>query len=189
MKKLYFTTLILLTALTTQAQQNSTTDLPTTRPYLGMVEIGYQYGSSTTFGTKTYKTSPTVQVFNGYRFNKMFALGSTLGFDFYENALVTPVALGLRGELLNSKISPIYSLDGGYGTTALSSENSGQKLSGGWMYSTALGIRASTGNNTAFTFSVGYKNQRIETNNVVWNGTVNQKINYKRLTTRMGFMF
>ncbi|GAB3202228.1 hypothetical protein ABID22_002589 [Pontibacter aydingkolensis] len=189
MKRLYLITLILLTALTTQAQQNSTTDFPTARPYLGMVEIGYLYGSSTSFGVKTYKTSPTVQVFNGYRFNKMFALGVTTGFDFYENVLVTPVALGLRGELLNSRISPIYGLDAGYGTTALSSENSGQKTHGGWMYSPAFGIRANTDNNTAFTFTVGYKNQRVETRQVNWNGTVDQEINYKRLTTRIGFMF
>ena len=188
MKKLYFLTLILFTALTAQAQQNNT-DLSTAKRRLSMVEIGYLYGSTTSYGIKSYKATPTAQFYNGYRFNKLIAVGGTIGFDFYDNALVTPVTLGLRGEFLSTRVSPIYSLDAGYGLTTLSAENAEQEIEGGWMYSSALGLRANTGNSTAFMFTVGLKNQRIETQSTSWNRTVDQKINYKRLTLRMGFMF
>lgn len=189
MKKLYFLTLILLTGLTAQAQQDSNTDLSTTKRHVGMIEIGYLYGSATSFEAKTYKATPTVQIFNGYRFGNLLSVGGTAGFDFYDNILVTPVSLGLRGQLLNTGLSPIYSFDAGYGFTQLSDENPEKDADGGLMFSSALGLKANTGNTTAFTFTVGLKSQRVVTQSTSWNRTVDQKINYKRLTLRMGFMF
>ncbi|MCC9136805.1 autotransporter outer membrane beta-barrel domain-containing protein [Pontibacter silvestris] len=188
-------TLLLLFSLllvgTTMAQ-----DMPTPEPkkgYAGMVEIGYLYGKikRTDYGVSTNSSvaSPSVQFFNGYRFHRLFTLGGTLGFDSYDNILATPVALGIRGEMFKTRVSPTYSLDTGYGFTFISEEESLLETKGGWMFNPSLGLRASTGNSSAFTFQVGYKSQRVTTESVSWDVRREQKIHYKRLSLRIGFIF
>lgn len=167
-----------------------TSEAPDTpKRYVGIAEIGYLYGATHNSGFSYSIASPTVQLFNGYRFHRLLAVGGTVGFDFYDNVLVTPLALGLRGELFNSRISPVYGLDVGYGSTFLSDEGSERKIDGGFMFSPSAGIRVRTGNSTAFTFGVGYKSQRVKTDTSWWGNRTEQKINYKRLSLRMGFMF
>lgn len=195
MRKLTVLFYFLIITSTTLAQNvtipHVTPDLG--KGYSGMVEIGYLYGKTkeTDYGliTNPSVATPSVQFFNGYRFHKLLTLGGTLGLDFYDNILVTPVALGIRGEILSSRIRPIYSLDTGYGLTFLSEEDSELETQGGWAFNPALGLRVNTGNKSAFTFTVGYKSQRITTESLSWNSRREQKIHYKRLTLRMGFMF
>lgn len=197
MKKLILLTLIFYIAIAgpSKAQsQETAVALATTTPntikrYLGMTEIGYLYGKTSNPNLSSSLASPTVQFFNGYRFHRMLSLGATVGFDFYDNVLVTPVALGIRGELTDSRVSPVYGLDVGYGSTFLSDESSQLKHGGGWMFSPSFGMRVNTANSTAFTFTVGYKRQRVSTENTAWGVNVAQEINYKRLSLRMGFMF
>ncbi|MCC9166914.1 hypothetical protein [Pontibacter harenae] len=160
-----------------------------TSHYRGIIEFGYLYGKSSSNGFNSYAATPTVQVFNGYQFHRAFALGATIGADFYNNVLITPIALGIRGELLKTRVSPFYSLDAGYGSAAFSNEGNQRDNEGGWMFSPAVGMRVSTGTSTAFAFSIGYKTQRVRTQDIFWGTTLEQKINYKRLTLRMGFMF
>ncbi|TXK48913.1 hypothetical protein FVR03_07485 [Pontibacter qinzhouensis] len=166
--------------------------LPTSTGYLGSVEMGFLYGKITNpfNNPPTYMASPSVQIFNGYRAHRLFAIGGTVGFDFYDNILITPIALGLRGELLKTSVSPFYSLDAGYGASFLSGRRSGERPDGGWMLNPALGLRVQTGNNTAYLFSMGYKQQRVDTESMTgWGVRVNERITYKRLSLRLGFMF
>lgn len=156
---------------------------------MGMVEIGYLYGKTYNMSISSSVAAPTVQLFNGYRLHRLLAIGGTLGFDFYDNVLVTPIALGIRGEILDRKVSPVYGLDVGYGSTSLSDESSQQRHDGGWMFSPSAGIRVNSGNSTAFTFGAGYKTQRVRSDINQWGTRTEQKINYKRLSLRMGFMF
>lgn len=159
--------------------------------YAGLIEIGYLYGKTNNANSfaYAYMATPTVQMFNGYRFARFFALGATLGFDFYDNVLITPIALGIRGEFLKTRISPFYSLDVGYGSAKLSDESDQFNSKGGWLFNPALGMRIQTGNKTAFTFGLGYKTQRVKNTTTWWGGHVAQKITYKRLSLRMGFLF
>jgi hypothetical protein len=156
------------------------------KKWLGTVEIGYLYGNSKRFDQDHSTVYPTVQVFYGYRFNRLLAIGATTGADFYDNTLVTPLALGIRGEVFATRVSPIYSLDAGYGSAAL---GDGDASKGGWMYNPALGMRVNTGNGTAFTFGAGYKVQRVQREISSWNTMIDQKITFKRLSLRAGFMF
>lgn len=196
-KKLALLTLSLYLAIaglcTAQVQEKYLT-VATTPPdvpnrYMGMVEIGFLYGKTGNTDFSSSVASPTVQLFNGYRFQRLLALGGTVGFDFYNNVLVTPIALGIRGELLENRVSPVYGLDVGYGAVLLSDESNEQKHDGGWMFSPSAGIRVNTGNSTAYTFGIGYKTQRARTENNWWGTRTEQKINYKRLSLRMGFLF
>ncbi|GAB3540387.1 hypothetical protein GCM10027443_38210 [Pontibacter brevis] len=167
----------------------ATTSPDAPRGYMGMAEIGYLYGKTGDNEFSSSIASPTVQLFNGYRFHRMLAVGGTVGFDFYDNVLITPLALGIRGELLKGRISPIYGIDAGYGAIFLSDESDGQQNEGGWMFSSSAGIRVKTGNGTAFTFDVGYKRQRARTETNWWGTRTDRKINYNRLSLRMGFSF
>ena len=183
-----------IAGFTTAQSQENTLGLETTLPdapkrFMGLVEIGYLYGKSGSMDFSSSVASPTVQLFSGYRFHRMLVVGGTVGFDFYNNVLITPIALGLRGEVLNSRISPVYGLDLGYGATFLSDEGNQQDIDGGWMFSPSAGISVDTGNSTAFTFGVGYKAQRARTETSWWGGSTVQNLNYKRLSLRMGFMF
>lgn len=157
-----------------------------------MVEIGFLYGEKKEGEFKTSTAAPTVQMFNGYRIGRLLAVGATVGIDIYEHMIVTPLAMGIRGELLNSRVSPFYSFDAGYAPVFLSYDNHSsveQKNKGGWMLNPALGLRVKTGNDTAFTFGVGYKTQKTETETAWIHARQVQKIHYKRMTMRMGFMF
>ena len=185
MKHLYLLTLFLFTSGLALAQ---TEEQPIKR-YMGAVDLGYLYGNNKDRDTKNYVAAPTVEIFNGFRLHRLLAIGVTTGFDFYNNLQIMPFALGVRGEILNSRISPIYSIDAGYGSAFLSHESENEKKKGGWMFNPALGFRVRSGNSSAYTFAAGYKTQQAETVSS-WGSTVTeQKINFKRLSLQLGFMF
>ncbi len=163
-----------------------------TSRYIGTIELGYLYGKTSGLSFNNIyinHSTPTVQFFNGYRLNPRLALGATIAFDFYQEVLITPIALGIKGAVLDKRVSPYYSLDVGYGATILNSTSNGRKQEGGFMFNPTLGFRVNTGNMSAFTFGVGFKSQRaqIEYNN--WGTRTNQNILFKRLSLRTGFMF
>lgn len=192
-RKLYLLLLSLLPATLCQAQTEQAPAPAANQGYVGMVELGYLYGKVhyANQNTDISAASPTVQFYNGYRLSRGFMVGATVGFDFYDNILVTPLALGIRGEVLDARVSPSYSLDTGYGFTFMSDESDEQEFTGGWMFNPAIGLRVRTGDDgSAFAFHIGYKTQRVTSNTSWWNSTsVEQEINYKRLSLRMGFMF
>ena len=163
------------------------TDAP--KRYAGMVEFGYLFGNLGNSGASLSVATPTVQLFNGYRFHRLLAVGGTVSLDFYDGVLVTPVALGVRGELSGRRLSPVYGVDAGYGTTFLNNEDSEQESEGGWMFSPSAGIWVNTGNNTAFTFTAGYRSQKATVKTNWWGGGSVRKITYERFLLRMGFMF
>lgn len=203
MKYLYtlFLLFITITTITSsaQAQTGSVAEVSSQSPsatisrYMGAVEWGFLYGKieNPWNNPPTYVASPSVLFFNGYRAHRLFVIGATLGFDFYDNILITPIALGIRGEVLNTRVSPFYSIDAGYGTAFLSSKSHGRDLDGGWLFNPALGLRVNTGNKTAYTIGIGYKTQRVDTETISgwWASQITQRITYNRLSLRMGFMF
>ena len=192
MRKFYLLLLTLMLASLCQAQTSQDTSPAASTRYMGQVEIGYLYGKVhyANQNTDISAASPTVQLFNGYRLSRGFIVGATVGFDFYDNILVTPLALGIRGEVLDARVSPTYSLDTGYGSTFMSDESDEQEFKGGWLFNPAIGLRVRTGDNSsAFAFNLGYKTQRVTSETNWWNAHTKQKITYKRLSFRMGFMF
>ncbi|MFT2010436.1 hypothetical protein ACMA1I_17310 [Pontibacter sp. 13R65] len=189
---LFFSISIFSTSAALAQSGAAAEDSRNTAGYMGSVEFGYLYGKvKNQFNNPpTYMAAPSVQLFNGYRAHRLFAIGGTVGFDFYDNILITPIALGIRGEVLNRRVSPIYSLDAGYGASFLSGKAFGERPDGGWMLNPALGFRVQTGNKAAFLFSAGYKQQRVEVESITgWGLRTNQRITYKRLSLRLGFMF
>jgi hypothetical protein len=185
MKFLYLFTLTFFTFGSALAQSEE----PPVKRYMGSVELGFLSGNNRQHDIDHYVAAPTVKFFNGYRLHRLLAVGASTGFDLYDNLLIIPLALGLRGEVLNTRISPMYSIDAGYGGSFLSDENGSMKRRGGWMFNPSLGFRVRTGNSTAYTFAAGYKTQKAEIKNA-WGSTLTeQNITFKRLSLQMGFMF
>ncbi len=165
---------------------------PFTPGYIGGIELGFLYGKlENPFGNPpSYLASPSVLIFNGYQFHRLFTVGLTTGFDFYEIALVTPIGVGVRGTFLRAKLSPYYSLDGGYGATFLSGKAFDRRPEGGWFFNPGLGLRVETGNQTAFLFGIGFKRQTVKSEMASgWGVTTRQSITYNRMSLRIGFMF
>ncbi|EJF11425.1 MULTISPECIES: hypothetical protein [Pontibacter] len=185
MRYLYLLTLLFFSSGLAQAQSD---EQPVKR-YMGTVELGYLYGNNKQHDVDNFVAAPTVTLFNGIRLHRLLAIGATTGFDFYNNLLITPFALGIRGEMLNTRISPIYSIDAGYGSSFLSHESDNEKKEGGWMFNPALGFRVRSGNSTAYTFAAGYKTQKAETVSSWGHSFTEQKITFKRLSVQLGFMF
>jgi hypothetical protein len=185
MKFLYLLTLTFFTIGSVLAQSEE----PPVKRYMGSVELGYLSGNNKQHDVDYYVAAPTVKVFNGYRLHRLLAVGASTGFDFYDNLLIIPLAVGLRGEVLDTRISPVYSIDAGYGGSLLSDEEGSVKRKGGWMFNPALGFRVRTGNSTAYTFAAGYKTQKAKIESS-WGSTLTeQNITFKRLSLQMGFMF
>lgn len=185
MKFLYLLTLAFFTSGLALAQSE---EQPVKR-YMGSVELGILSGNNKQQDFNNYVAAPTVKIYNGYRLHRLLAIGASTGFDFYDNLLIIPLAIGLRGEVLNARVSPIYSIDAGHGFSFLSDENGTVKRRGGWMFNPSLGFRVRTGNSTAYTFAAGYKTQKAEIESFWGRTLTEQKITFKRLSLQMGFMF
>ena len=81
-------------------------------------------------------------------------------------------------------------MEAGHGSGLLSGKGNGKRPEGGWFINPALGLRVKMDNNTAFLFGIGYKEQTVEREFPErWGPIVNQRITFKRLSLRMGFMF
>lgn len=185
MKFLYLLTLFLFTSGLTMAQSEE----QPVKHYRGTVEIGYLYGNNKQGDIDNFVAAPSVKIFNGFRLHRLLAVGATTGFDFYNNLLITPFAVGFRGEVFDTRISPIYSIDAGYGSAFLSHESDNEKKKGGWMFNPALGFRVRSGHSTAYTFAAGYKTQKAGTVYTWGSNMTDQKINFKRVSVQLGFMF
>ncbi|GGK80994.1 hypothetical protein ACD591_10245 [Rufibacter glacialis] len=196
MKKLFLLLLVWLLVTAASLAQERVPATPsasdaTAKKYLGMVELGYLNQSHNDQPLHISVSSPTFTIFNGYQWHRLLAVGTTLGLDFYQEAVVSPLALGFRGTVLPARVSPFYSMDMGYGATFLQKGSDANETRGGFLWNPALGLRVQAGPQTAFAFSLGYKTQRLHTKitNTWDNSVISNDITYKRLSVRIGFQF
>jgi sRNA-binding regulator protein Hfq len=159
--------------------------------YVNMTEIGVltgRSGGTDQFNQGFYHNTVTLQTFNGYQFWPTLQVGLTAGVDWYQAFPLVPVALGLRGELSQSKVTPFYSLDVGHGFDWLNTVYVNQRARGGMMWNPGIGLKV-RGTSTAWVISLGYKSQSASTFfNTAWQRT-EQDIHYNRLALRTGISF
>lgn len=103
---------------------------------------------------------------NGYRFNKLFALGLGLGYDRYENMSALPVYVQPRLYLKNGKVSIYYFTGLGYSPAwrNKAQTNAFEKIEvkGGLMGRAGIAYQINF-LKSALNFSLGYKLQKVET--------------------------
>ena len=154
-----------------------------------------RYNNGTTFSESVAKrTNLTAQTFNGIQLRPRLAIGGTVGVDWYNSALLTPVCAGLRYDLArpNQKNLRVFgSLDTGWGFAWLQEDATGYKTTGGWTISPGLGFRIGKPTNANFILSLSYKRQNAEVEKpLFWNELAKHETRvYNRIAVRMGVSF
>ena len=125
----------------------------------------------------------------GVKINQFVALGIGTGLDSYNHEFV-PIYLDFRGDILTKLISPYYALNVGYAFSFnMEKDNpwNNRDYKGGLMVHPAIGVRFLVARNLGLLAEVGYKYQYAKVEYDNWEYV--DKINYRRLTFRVGLSF
>ena len=135
---------------------------------------------------------PTFQTINGWVYRYYLKPGVGIGYDGYPNLNTIPLFLNLQGELINRKVTPVYTLGTGYGFTFGKDEEFGQvaEAKGGLFLQTGLGLMIH-GAMTGFVLGVDYKLQKADLvyNDWFWGGTLTEKRTFRNISVKFGFQF
>ncbi len=169
--------------------------------YVNMTEIGGLFGrvvydipwSVPASQQVENRLSLTVQTFNGVQLKPRLAVGATVGVDWYNTALLAPVAAGIRYDLVRSpkNVSLYGTLDAGYGFNWLQVDATGYDTKGGLMLNPGLGLKFGFKSGSAMVLSLTYKRQEAKVNKPLgWNELEKWEDRvYNRMALRLGFMF
>lgn len=171
------------------------------RTFTNQTEVGGLFGNVdypvNPYSTpKTYdrqnKINLTIQTFNGLNLTSRLAGGMTLGIDWYNGALVNPVALGARYNVISRYNARLFAtLDAGYGFTWFNKNLNGNKLQGGMMFNPGIGWRLGKPGNAGFTIAITYKRQeailKMPLDRVILKQEETRQ--YNRLAVRVGIVF
>jgi len=142
--------------------------------------------------------STSIRIMNGYQWKPNWAFGLGIGLDKYNNRLISPVFVEVKGDLLPTKgVSPLAF--GGLGRGLLvnkqsSSENFQENA--GLYWETGIGLRATLGQNTSFVVSAGQQSQAYKTRwywpenewgSDSWEEVTHQA--FRRIFVRIGLIF
>lgn len=193
MKKTILLSLLFFLANSLYAQIDSTSKPKNgySHKYEGQFEIGFIAGNFTDFNGNPQNpiSAFTLQIFQGYRWSQYVALGLRTGLDWYNTVVMMPIKIAVQGDLLSKRFSPTYFAELGYGAGWLNRQDEFSEVDGGFTWGFGAGFRVLTGNKTAFTFGLGFRNQKVITREIFWGGEQHQEINFRRISFQMGFRF
>ncbi|MEZ4904894.1 MAG: hypothetical protein R2822_25660 [Spirosomataceae bacterium] len=142
--------------------------------YVNMTEIGGLFGrvvydipwSVPRTQEVQNRLSLTIQTFNGMQMKPRLALGLTTGVDWYNTALLLPIAAGVRYDLARSQknVALFGALDAGYGFNWLHVNGTGYDTQGGMMLNPGVGLKFGFKSGSALTLSLTYKRQNAKVN-------------------------
>lgn len=169
--------------------------------YVNMTEIGGLFGrvvydvrwSVPLTQEVQNRLSLTIQTFNGAQIKPRLAVGLTTGIDWYNTALLLPIAAGARYDLARSQknITLFGSLDAGYGFNWLHVNGTGYDTQGGMMLNPGLGLKFGFKSGSALTLSLTYKRQNAKvTQPLGWQEVEKwEDRTYNRMALRLGMWF
>jgi len=82
--------------------------LPDHKGYFSRTEMGTSFKKERNWDGKYTTVYPWFQTVHGYEWSRFLQTGIGVGTDFYEDVVTVPFYFHLSGELLNSKVTPIY---------------------------------------------------------------------------------
>jgi len=133
--------------------------------------------------------SLSVNLTVGYQLNSKISLGLGTGFDAYGTPII-PLFLDLRGDLLNTAVTPYYKLSLGYGfdhPTTEQKSNDDIEYNGGVLLHPSVGLKFYTRGNLAWLLDFGYRFQRYD-RAFSWEANP-QRWTLQRTTFRIGIEF
>ncbi len=149
----------------------------------GFLEAGY------TFGLGFYgENRITFLATAGWQINPNFFVGIGSGENYFTESKLygIPIYADFRANIYNNGISPFFDIKAGYSIADVQ----------GFYFSPSVGCRLGSGNNTAFTISIGYELQKADCFTIVTNaydpngaGIVVSNENVGGITIKVGFEF
>jgi hypothetical protein len=135
-----------------------------------------------------------IQIINGYRFSKYAGVGGGIGLEVFDNWVINPLFAEFRGHLLKGDFTPYYYGGIGYGATFLNENNDFQRVNGGILLQTGVGIATHLGGSSFFTFGLGWRQQNMyeKRTNWWWNGEPTTIVNhhqFNRMVFNIGILF
>ncbi|MDA0195432.1 MAG: hypothetical protein O2887_05425 [Bacteroidetes bacterium] len=127
------------------------------------MNLGVTVGKSNDFSTA--EAHPSILVINGFQFNRFLGVGLGTGYQVHNQLNIIPVYASFRGDVLDSRVTPFYYLDAGYGFGVKKGDNvyfnNEVDVKGGFLVSPGAGVRIKL-KKTYLTTSVGYKLQNSQ---------------------------
>jgi hypothetical protein len=171
--------------------------------YINMTEFGGLFGrvmpetpdwNGGTARTVTNRLNFTMQTFNGVQLKPRLTVGATVGIDWYNTALLMPLAVGARYDLAKNKTKKsglFASFDAGYATNWLHADGTGYQTKGGLMFNPGLGLKIGLRGGSALLLSLTYKRQQVEVQNPLGWGEISnyEERVYNRMAFRLGVSF
>lgn len=168
------------------------------RPFVTYTEFGGLFGR-VAYGPNTAEVVEprlnfTAQTFNGIQLTSQLAVGGTVGIDWYKAALLMPVSVGIRYDLVKHprrNVRVFTSADAGYGFAWLHKGSTGYETKGGLMLSPGIGLKIGRPGNTAFVMSMSYKRQEADVEKPLSSIDIRRDEHrvYNRLAFRFGISF
>jgi hypothetical protein len=172
------------------------------RHYVNMTEFGGLFGrvmpennwNGTLNRTVTNRVNFTMQTFNGVQLKPRLAVGATVGVDWYNTALLMPIAAGVRYDLTRNKTKKsglFASFDAGYAVRWLHADATNYETKGGMMLNPGVGLKIGMKSGSALILSLTYKRQQARVQNPLgWNESSNfEERVYNRMAFRVGVSF
>jgi hypothetical protein len=138
------------------------------------------------------RTSLSLQTFNGYRLTDRLTTGISTGMDWYSAALLAPVAVGMRYDVIGKATARLFlTADAGYGLSVFHKDTDGYRTRGGMMLNPGVGLRLGKPDAHAFTLTFSYKHQRATVEKPpIWDQVERTEARaYNRLSVRLGVWF
>jgi len=161
---------------------------------LGQVRYGTPFSESV-----SKRVNLTAQTFNGIQLRPRLAVGGTVGVDWYNAAMITPVCASVRYDIsrpsqnkaTQKNLRIFTSLDTGWGFTWLNEDPTGYKTTGGWVVSPGIGFRIGKLTNTNFILSLSYKRQEANAEKPLFRNELakHETRVYNRVAFRLGLAF
>lgn len=128
----------------------------------------------------------------GFQYKPILGAGVGIGADSYiynEIRTLIPVYLEARGYFIKKPFSPYYSVQAGYGFALVNEIWNMTSAKGGVMIHPRIGFRFPSRSNASFTTEIGYLYQKAEFTFDDWQGRYEEKIDFKRISFRLGVLF
>jgi hypothetical protein len=155
----------------------------------GRVKYGGGNGSAEAIERKL---NVTAQMYQGVQLTKALSTGVTIGMDWYNTALINPIAVGARYDITRGKNARLYATaDAGYGFAWFHDDPQDFETKGGLMVNPGIGIRYGKPGGSAFTIGLSWKRQEVDvTKPPLWAQTERREERvYNRLTIKIGMSF
>ncbi len=128
----------------------------------------------------------------GYQKSRMLGFGLGSGVDFYQpgtNEVIMPIFAEVRGYFLPQKVTPYYTVRGGYGIAFKNRDVGIWNAQGGWMFNPAVGYRLGGSKGMNMTLDLGLKFQKAFFERREGSTTSDIELIYRRMNVRIGFLF